>query len=162
MIIVYEQLSKSLILYHASENEISEFDISKSKELGLHAGTLKSALDRSNGFNGKFHIYKIIINESAKFIELEDSVTSWISLNMVRFLINKYPDIANEKTYIDYRNKMQNMNEYERSKYISNLIINAGYNCIKYINEIEDPGSISYAILNGNIIDSIEEINYLE
>lgn len=56
MIRVYESTNR-LILYHACETEFNKFDLSKSKEIGLHVGTEEAALDRSKVFTKDFHLY---------------------------------------------------------------------------------------------------------
>lgn len=150
---------KELVVYNATnESDYSHFNVSK--ELGIHCGTLKSAKEVFNGKEYNFlnkltlNNYKIIdaskdyqeIWDALQIISHKDNLVSPFSKDELDTLINKCREI-------DFPNKYE-----RRGKLFRDALLQKGYNLIRYKNEVEDIGSISYIILDDSIITNVENV----
>ena len=150
---------ETLIVYNATnETDYSHFD--KSKEIGIHCGTLKATQCIFNNKHYKF-LNKLILN-NYKIIEASrDYKETWSVMELIVHHDNVLTPFSEEEInklkdkciHLDYPDKNE-----KRSKLLRDALLNKGYNLIKYKNEVEDPDSISYIILDNSIIKNIEII----
>lgn len=129
MIKKYSQLKKasSVIVYHGTDISFPPAILQKGKNWGLHFGTLEAAKKRGN----KIYKCHISINSSCELPDLND----WVPQEVAKEL--KMPDLK----------KIQNLDSYaEKYAEIEKYLQDNGFDSIQYLNEIEDPGSISYMI----------------
>jgi len=140
------------ILYHgSSKNDISNF-IPGKLEIGVHFGTLDAAKHRGKK-SESYKIYTALVNIS-KMKELPDLYV-FNQHNVFNYLLRE--GIVNEKER-EYMNNLYNKNPVNNYRdnggdamfeYLQNRM---DADSLKYINELEDKGSISYIIFNPNNI----------
>ena len=142
--------SNEIIVYNGISEpdfDYSQIDLSKSEELGLHCGTELCA--RARGYK---YINKLIIS-NANICRATGNCPDWSKLEVIRVL----PMLFNDKEFSEIRHKIVK-NNYENNKKIlnstimRNAILNKGINVISYENNTEDPGSLSYIILDKKVI----------
>lgn len=149
-----------LYLYHSSENNFDKFE--KSRGVGFHFGTKKAAQER---INGPRYMYKTRL-KGGKVLSLKSDFNDWDGTTVIRELENMGILHAKQtKPYWDYRNSGENMS-HERyddpvNKIARQILKDAGYSAITYINGVEDPGHTSYMVLDPEQIEIIEK-NYEE
>lgn len=140
------------ILYHgSSKNDISNF-IPGKLEIGVHFGTLDAAKYRGEK-SESYKIYTALANIS-KIKELPDLYV-FNQHNVFNYLLKE--GVVNEK-------EREHMNDLYNKKPVNNYRDNGGdamfeylqnkmdADSLKYVNEFEDKGSVSYVVFNPNNI----------
>ena len=147
--------SNNVVTYKASGDPISK-NFTGYEEVGMHCGTETQAKDFLRSHPG-YKLYKITIHPS-KIFDYDGDLDYWTPSNVLHHVIR--PLIKNID---DYR---QLFNEYRKSddknKFVRDLFLSNGYDCIKYINHTEGQSQgpkPSYLILDPSIIIKSEEIN---
>ncbi len=129
MIKKYSVIKKtsSVIVYHGTNASFLPSFLQKEKNWGLHFGTLEAAKKRGN----KIYKCNISIKNPCKLPDLND----WVPQEIAKEL--KMPDLKKIRDLDSYPEKYAEIEKY---------LQNNGFDSIQYLNEVEDPGSVSYMI----------------
>jgi hypothetical protein len=141
--------------YH-STTSYSPFDEFRlpTDELGIHAGTPKSALDRARGMGTSRGSVMPLLLRATNPIESPDLGT-WRPNSVGRFLYDalgwKDPTVMAAKdlsssAYSDYDDYLKAGNQLTSD--LRDLIKSKGYDSFRYVNKEEDPGSYSWMVLH--------------
>lgn len=136
--------------------DYSKINIEDSVEIGIHCGTEKCVKD----LNKYRYINKLML-KSPKILHVGADMSGyWSDMSMADRL--KRISLIDDQEYRNLIAAMRlNAGEISELKYkknstcIRDLVIKHGYNVISYINESEDPGSVSYIILDPTIISKL-------
>ena len=151
-----------LVVYNGSNTPVnySQSDINNSKELGIHCGTIEAAKAR-----GYKVINKLVLDaaHSYSYYIPKDFTDIWASPALVDFIPGSLKKGYKSKLIAELRKCSGNSNKYQcYSKLLRDAFLDAGFNLIKYTNEVEDKGSTSYIILDTSIILSQEVVDNLK
>ena len=153
------QLNESVECFNSGNStNLKTFDISDSKEIGIHCGTKECAEEVAKR-KGYKHMCKLTFDDSKCLPVSEDLTSIWSSMEIIRVLRKSFNSdeltaLQNQmRQYADSANKT-----IMYSTLIREFILNHGYNVISYTNEIEDKGSTSYIILDTSVIKNVEEV----
>ena len=147
--------NEELITVYNGSNDLIDYnniDFTKSEEIGLHCGSKKAA--ESKGKN----IKELKIDTSNCYKMNTDLTDMWASPRILNYM-----DFLSEEQLEKIKNEMRavsgDLDKYNKySAIIRDAFLNNGYKCISYPNEIEDPGHISYIVLDNSIIDKNKEL----
>ena len=152
-------LTESVECFNSGNStNLKTFDISNSKEIGIHCGTKECAEEVAER-NGYKHLCKLTFDNSKCLPVSEDLTATWGSMEIIRVLRKVFNSdevtaLQNQmRQYADSASK-----EIMYSTLIREFILNHGYNVVSYTNEIEDKGSTSYIILDTSVITNVEEV----
>ena len=142
-----ETLDNEIVVYNSTDNSNLNYlnlDFSKSKEIGIHCGTVKAA--KARGFR---YINKLKIDLSnANIYECDfDLVNGWQTLELAQVYLKDEQLIADLR-----KNSAEIDKDMKYSSIYREWFLNRGYSAIRYINQVEDIGSISYIIFANGLI----------
>lgn len=154
---VVDKNGEPLVVYHRSDTpNISTFDLSKSKKdqyvlsFAYHFGTKKASEEVD--LNGADPTEPI-----AAFLNIKNPL-KWDDLSQgewVRALANlRRRGIINDEEFSNYRDYKYSKSGIERLKFMKSLFQRKKYDGYTYINNVEDAGSISWAVFDSNQIKS--------
>lgn len=154
---VLDKNGEPLVVYHRSDTpNISTFDLSKSKKdqyvlsFAYHFGTKKASEEVD--LNGADPTEPI-----AAFLNIKNPL-KWDDLSQgewVRALANlRRRGIINDEEFSNYRDYKYSKSGIERLKFMKSLFQRKKYDGYTYINNVEDAGSISWAVFDSNQIKS--------
>jgi hypothetical protein len=133
---ITEAYQQSKYWYHASPNQFDQFDVSKS-DLGPHFGNLEQAIyviqNRLSG-NGNLYKTKIKVNNP---LNLKD-VGSFHADNIADQLLKK--KLISKQDYAKYTEKDAWGNRKVYNQEIRDMLINHGYDSVRYQNNHEGRG----------------------
>lgn len=138
--------SKKLVVYNGSNKSIdfTSIDLNDSCEIGIHCGTLQAAKDKEYK-----NITELVLSGYKEYKCDFDVTSIWSSIELAKLL-------GDEELYNSLRTCAGSADKYkEYSKIYRQWFLDKGYSLISYIDEVEDPGSISYIILDTSIIESL-------
>ena len=124
------------VVYHGSENSLTfdELMLENTSSTGVHFGSKKAAVVAVNKYYNNAEDWT------------EEEISSFHEENPEAFIkVVLSPSKMYENATDSNVNSML---------FIENLI-ERGYDCVSYINEFEDIGSISYVVLNPKIVTEI-------
>lgn len=150
-----ESALPDITVYNGTNNahlDYSTIDLNNSREIGLHCGTEQACRDKGYKFINKLTV------KSPTVLQLPFDVTSiWSSIELVRRLAQF--ELFDEKQLESLENQMRKCadapDKYRKySALLREFFLSEGYNVISYVNEIEDPSSTSYILLDMSIVHS--------
>lgn len=154
---VVDENGEPLVVYHRSDTpNISTFDLSKSKKdqyilsFAYHFGTKKASEEVDlNGADPTEPIPAFLnIKNPLKWDDLSQG--EW-----VRALANlRRRGIINDEEFSNYRDYKYSKNGIERLKFMKSLFQRKKYDGYTYINNVEDAGSVSWAVFDSDQIKS--------
>lgn len=150
---IIDENGEPLIVWHKSTKQFSQFNLNESAKqdgaFGYHFGT-KNAAEMTDIFGQSPIYYPVFLNlKNPVFCTDEEQSNPGL-------LISK---IAPESQF-DLRVDQSDREYYTRN--IGKILNQAGYDGVKYVNTIEDAGSISYIALDNNQIKSIQNTDFKE
>lgn len=143
--------------YHASFDKLSyPIDFNKSKEIGLHIGTEEQALS----FNRKY-LYKIGIDKSIRCLDIkQDSTDGYGGREFSNTLV--YYGVMTDEQASELPGYIRRLNlgtteewQCAYSKVFRDLLLNAGYSALGYLNRVEGEG-YSLCVFDNSVIKSFE------
>lgn len=147
--------SNNLIVYHSSNNKNLSIplDFNKSREIGLHCGSLEQAIKK-----GHKYIFEINIKSDFKCLHLtEDCIYLFSDLKFADVLLNAH--VIDSINYLQLvktlRSHAADVNkDFAYSKIYRELLLDKGYVALDYPNDIEGEGK-SICIFDNSIINSM-------
>lgn len=145
-------------VYHSSDSSQFIFDISKSKEIGLHCGTKEQA----KALRQKY-LYQLVVDTSKMCFLKKDITSTYGSLDFLYALF--HAKIITEETKNKCINEIRkagfighgSASEFAYSNYYRNLLQSLGFTGFIYPNAIEGAGN-SICIIDKNIIQDIQPV----
>lgn len=132
----FGQNFEQMFHYTRSPNRFAEFDVNADKDrLGPHVGTLQAAIDRRSSFPQGMETGEIMdLRADLSRPFLNPATNRPLNETQLRNLIS---DVADEFE----------IDRPEAAELIRQRMANEGYTNIAYINDVEDPGSVSHIML---------------
>lgn len=161
------ETSSNIIEAYHSSNDALDIHNYNPWYLGVHCGTEQAALDRAKKRNYT-KMYKLTFAEDKEELVLQDLGDAWEGLHLL--MLAQRSGYLSRADYDRYRSQQfrqqfrQQCPQYANDNYITDQIFRGwaitkgNFHYIKYVNEKEDPGSISYLIFDYRIIQSCEEL----
>lgn len=154
------------IVYHGSFNEEINSFLPGKIDVGIHFGSLNAAKYKGEK-SSSFKIYPSMLN--ATKIKDVPELNMWTPDIMFKYMEKEGIIGENEKNYFNSLYEKAPLNNYRDNKtdsqfeYIQNKL---GVDTLKYTNNFEDKGSISYLVFSPNqiqILDSKQDIiNFID
>lgn len=147
--------SNSLIIYHSSNNKNLSIplDFNKSREIGLHCGSLEQAIEKGNKY-----IFELNIKSNFKCLHLtEDCIYLFSDLKFAEVLLNAsvIDSVGYSQLVKTLRSHAADTNkDFAYSKIYRELLLNRDYVALDYPNDIEGEGK-SICIFDNSIINSM-------
>jgi len=132
----FGQNFEQMFHYTRSPNRFSEFDVNADQDrLGPHVGTLQAAIDRRSSFPQGMETGEIMdLRADLSRPFLNPTTNRPLNETQLRNLIS---DVADE----------YGIERSEAAEFIRQRMAGEGYTNIAYINDVEDPGSVSNIML---------------
>lgn len=142
--------SNEIIVYNGINQKdfnYNTINLNNSNEIGLHCGTYTAAKNRGYKYVNKLTIHNI------NSFHIDADIPHWASYELLRYLTTLLTPMEISKLQNDMRKTSVGESMYrERSTLIRQALLNKGINVLTYTNGREDPGSISYIILDKEVI----------
>lgn len=161
--VINPKTGEPLVVYHKSTAKgFSEFNLDKSskkevsKSYTFHFGSEQAAKE-TNTFGYEGDIYQDFLNIKNP-VDLEDSVQEYAN-NMINYFhsekaAEKYGKRLSDNLFYKTRDIVTDFYESNERKReaVKEVLDYMGFDGIRYINNVEDPGSISYSVPTSNQI----------
>lgn len=146
---VVDENGEPLIVYHATDTLFNAVDFNKiERDIFFHGGTEKAAKSRGRIFGDRTVYFKPLFFNIRNYIETTDEEQD--DKNMfVRYLRNNKLISSDEFESLRGRTGVERL-----FNSLKNILKRNKIDGIKYINNVEDPGSISYGVTSPNQVKS--------
>lgn len=159
-----------MIVYHGTGTDFTEF---KKGDIGFHFGTKKAAVSRlrSKKIYGEKRVFKGVYLKIENPLEMKD-IGGWYASRVAKELIamglfkpeemdvdKKWKELTQQYGYNKTANWNYDSANKELNKFVVEKIKSKGYDGVKYINNIENRGSISWMVFEPIQIKSATDNN---